>query len=134
MAMRVMQLPRRIGNAIDNVNAGVDDFRRGVTTLLLPLKILVWASLVIVGYETVRGDYGTHSMAHRTMSSAVDQFWYVLFYSSVPGIWHLCLTCIQRVRRHREWTLIGPNVPPRVDNDGIDMDEWVIVDSVGNDL
>lgn len=126
--MRVMQLPRRIGNAIDNVNAGVDDFRRGVGTLLLPLKILIWASLVIVGYESLKGVYGTHSIAYRTMASAVDQFWYVLFYSSVPGIWHLCLTCIQRVRRHREWTLIGPDVPARVENDDIDLDYWVIVD------
>lgn len=127
MAMRVMPLPRRIGNAIDNANAGVDDFRRGVTTQLLPLKILIWA---IVGYETFRGVYSTHSMAYPTMSSAVEQLWHVLLYSSVPGIWLLCLTCNQRVRQRREWTLIGPNAPARVDRDDIDLDEWVIVNGV----
>ena len=136
--MRILQLPRRFGDAIDNVNVGMLELRRGVLTLLLPLKILMWTCVVVVAYECAIGvPYANApSMARRTMASAIDQFWYVVFYLTFPGIWQICLHSYEQFRRRREWTLVDqshanmriPSNQNKVCACDVVENDWVIVE------
>jgi len=134
----LQHLSRRATELVDNANAGVNDARRGFTAVVVPLKIFAWLCVSIVVYDLARGSTTRETLAYRTVSSAIDQFWYAIFYSCMPFMWHHTWQSIQSVQARAkgmdgDWVVLPaatPRMPARdkITNDTID-DEWVLVPS-----
>lgn len=117
-ATRILELPRRISDAIDNANRSVNELRFGVSSVLLPLKILLWACIAIVSVDLARGTPVSQSFAYRMVVGAVDQLWYVIFYLSLPLLWQRGRARLEAARAKKEWILVEPEW---------DEGEWVVL-------
>ena len=119
--MLLLEIPERMRNVMDNANHSMTELRTSVTTVLYPLKFLLWCCIVAVAVEAYRGSLAYDSVAYRTIAGAIDQLWYVIFYCSVPAMLNSSQQVVSQLRAQREWVVI------KHDMDRIEEEEWVIV-------
>lgn len=141
---RLLCLPRRVCDAVENANRGISEIRLGITSVLLPLKVLIWISIAIVSFDMLRGTSIHHSVAYRMVVGAIDQLWYTIFYFSIPFLWNRSRVIVERIGERRDWIVVqdtvivarpserpDPNPSPEEPRKGMeaaDEDEWVLVD------
>lgn len=125
---RILRLPQRVCETVDNANRSVGEIRMGVTSIVLPLKILLWMCIVIVVLDVARGQAVRQSIAYRMVSGAVDQLWYTIFYFSVPFLWRRGCEAFERFGDRRDWIVVRDKTPPSPMETDDAMREWVIVD------
>ena len=118
--VRILQLPRRISDAIDNANKSVIELRTNISNVLLPVKVLLWVCIAIVSVDLARGTTVSQSFAYRMIVGAVDQLWYVVFYLSIPLLWQRGLMRFESMRSAKGWIVIN-------DEHVWKEDEWVMV-------
>ena len=122
--MRLLELPQRVSDAIDTLNRGVCEIRTSISAVLFPLTLLLWICLIAVFVELYKGDssFTRETFVHRTVSGAIDQLLYVVFYFSLPFTWHVCRTNVARVRESADWIM--------VDDTYVIEDDWIIISNV----
>ena len=116
--MRILRLPRLINDAIDNANRSVSELRMAISGVLLPLKILLWACIVIILGDLARGTLVSQSFAYRMLIGAVDQLWYVVFYLSLPLLWQGGMARVVDMQERRDWIIVDA---------GWEDEEWVVL-------
>lgn len=119
--IRLFEIPERMSETLTTANTAVLEMKRSISSVLLPLTLLLWLCLIVVGCEISRGDSSLTgaTFVHRTVTGAIDQLWYVIFYFSLPFTWHACTTNIERIRDNAGWIV--------VDDDYIVEDDWLII-------
>ena len=135
--MRIFLLPQRLSDAIDNANRSINEVRLSVTSVLLPLKVLLWVCISIVAIDICRGHRAHDSLAYRTIVGAIDQLWYAIFYFSIPFLWKRCTEAAMQISTRREWVVVhdksakSGSVDTITERDVLDDTEWVIVEYDG---
>ena len=119
--MRIFNLHRRVSEAIDNANRSITDLRFSITSVLLPLKLLLWFCISMVAIDVARGTGYGESLAYRTLIGAVDQLWYVIFYFALPFAWQTCRDIVDKTRQRKDWIVVNEST------ETVDESEWVII-------
>ena len=134
---RLLCLPQRVCDAVENANRGISELRLGITSVLLPLKVLIWISIMVVAFDVLRGTSVHHSIAYRMVVGAIDQLWYTIFYFSVPFLWHRSRLLVEKFSEGREWIVVkdagvdheqNPSLRAEICVETTDEEDWVIVD------
>lgn len=118
----IFGITTQIQRMIDGMNDCIVDVKTGFMTLLIPMKLIAWVCLILVSLDGLLGR--GNGMAQRTISGAFDQFWYAVFYFSLPMLWKFVTDTVEGMRRNRDWIVVRPDSPTQADDDD---DEWVIV-------
>ena len=117
--MYILRLPQRVTETVENANRSINELRFSVTSLLLPVKLLLWFCIVIVLLHLFFKKSVNESFAYRTICRVIDQLRYVIFYFSVPCVWNNVKKKADVFVNYNDWVLI--NEMEEVD------DDWVIV-------
>lgn len=120
--MRLLHIPRKLSEAIENANRSITELRFSVTSVLLPLKLLLWFCISIVAFDITYGNVHRESLAYRTITGAVDQLWYAIFYFSIPLLWQMCRDRIELMRHKCDWIVVQGDCTSVHDED-----DWVII-------
>ena len=139
-ARSLLNLPSRAEAVLSVAQRSVDEMRVQLSALLRPLTVLLWLCVLAVACETAFGshrhaagiDPGTGTIAQRTVSGAVDQMWYALFYLLFPIAARMVH---DKVSSRAEWTIV--NSPVRCSAPSVARthritkpiaEDWVVVD------
>ena len=86
--MYIFRLPQKVSETIEKAKRSIKELRFRITSLLLPVKLLLWFCIVIVFLDLFLNKSTGESFAYRTICGIMDQLWYVIFYFSVPCLWN----------------------------------------------
>tara|TARA_B100001989_G_C24545509_1_gene470467 strand:- start:21 stop:383 length:363 start_codon:yes stop_codon:yes gene_type:complete len=117
--MYILRLPQRVTETVENANRSISELRFSVTSLLLPVKLLLWFCIVIVFLDLFFNKSVNQSFAYRTICGIMDQLWYVIFYFSIPCLWQNVKKKANVFINYNDWVLV--NEMEELDGD------WVIV-------
>lgn len=117
--MRILELPQCVSDAIDTLNIGVCEIRTSVSVVLFPLTLLLWICLIAVLVYKGDSSFTRETLVHRTVSGAIDQLLYVVFYFSLPFTLHVCRSSVTRIRESTEWIMVDDTYDV--------LDDWIII-------
>ena len=119
--MYLLELPRRIGETVENANRSINELRFSITSLLLPMKLLLWFCMIIVIFDLFFNNKINESFAYRTLCGLIDQLWYVIFYFSVPLFCTSLKQKVETVYNNDYWVVVD-------EFKQVNHDDWVIIE------
>lgn len=117
--MYIFRLPRRVSETVENANRSINELRFSITSLLLPVKLLLWICIAIVFLDLFLNKSTSNSFAFRIICGIMDQLWYVLFYLSVPCLWNNVKKKTENFINYNEWVVVSEMEEVE--------DDWIIV-------
>ena len=119
--MSLLELPRRVSETVENANRSINELRFSVTSLLFPMRLLLWFCMIIVIFDLFFNKTLNHSFAYRTLCGLIDQLWYVIFYFSIPFFCNFLKEKAEYIFNNNNWVIVD-------EFEQIIDDDWVVIE------
>ena len=120
--MYLLDLPRRVGETVENANRSISELRSCITSLLFPMKLLLWFCMIVVIFDLFYNNTINESFTYRTICGIIDQLWYVIFYFSVPLFCNNLKKKVETIYNNDHLVFVDEFEEPSND------DDWIIIE------